>query len=879
MRATRSGRRLAHGLFLLSGAAGLGYQLVWAQMLAQRIGHEMPAVLAVVTAFLGGMALGAWILDGPISRSPSPGRWYAALEGAIGLAGLSATALLPFTADQALRWIGLEPSFARHWAVAFGVPFVVLLPATFALGATLPAMERWVARMAADPRCVGGLYAANTLGAVVGTLLCAFALMPRLGLTLTAASLAAVNLLAAVLAFALVRRMDRNRPGADALPPAEPAAPAPSFARPVLSPALAARMLATGVLGIGYEVIGVRVLSQVLENTVYTFALVLAVYLLGTSAGAALYQRFGRGREPARLASDLLGALAVACLLSLAILKLAPALRAALVNALGGHAAAALLAEFGVAAAVFTLPTMVMGATFSTLVQGARQPHGGVGRAAALNTLGGAVGSALFGGALLPWLGSRWTLAVLALGYLTLMPRWTQRRWLYPAGAALLALLPPYDLRLITVPPGGRVLAYREGVMASVAVVEDATGARVLRVNNRFQMGGTAAAAAEYRQAQLPLLLHPDPREALFLGTGTGITLGAATLHPQLRTCGVELVPEVAALMPWFEPHNFAPLQKPNVRLLVADARRVVSVRGSASRPGRTAEGGWYDVIVADLFHPARDGAGALYTVEQFQQMAAALRPGGLCCQWLPLHQLDEATLRCIVRSFLHVFPAAQAWLLHWNVDVPVIGLVGGHAPLAFGPAWLEQRTWPPELAAQLKQLVLADSVRLFGQLLAGAGQLRAFAGDAPLATDDHPRVTFDAPWFAYDPAASAHGRLARVLAWPLPDPALELRLDTTPAAGRLARRVRPYLAARNVFLAGRIADAEGRAGEAVDAYVASARLSEDFTAGYAECLTRASVLAAAQPVAARTLLERLVAARPERPVAQQLLERLFPSP
>src|SRR5439155_19842133 len=169
--------------------------------------------------------------------------------------------------------------------------------------------------------------------------------------------------------------------------------------------------------------------------------------------------------------------------------------------------------------------------------------------------------------------------------------------------------------------PGGRIAEYREGVMASVAVIEDAGGDRVLRVNNRFQMGGTAAAAAEYRHAHIPLLLHRAPKRALFLGLGTGITFGAAALHPDLQSDGVELVPEVVELMPLFAPSNFAPYRQPQLKLSVADARRHVR-----------ATGVHYDVIVADLFHPARDGAGSLYTLEHFRAVRERLAPGGLFC-------------------------------------------------------------------------------------------------------------------------------------------------------------------------------------------------------------------------------------------------------
>ncbi|PYL00220.1 MAG: hypothetical protein DME19_05820 [Verrucomicrobia bacterium] len=454
---------------------------------------------------------------------------------------------------------------------------------------------------------------------------------------------------------------------------------------PFLPSRLGLTVFATGLLGIGFETVGGRVLAQVLENTVYTFAAVLAVFLLGTSIGAALYQRVAVRRgsiggpptgvcEPRALQgnpspfmlADLLVGSSLVCLLGVVALGEAETIFKTCRSTLGDGSLAVSAAEMEVVSMVFLLPTIFMGATFSHLAQAARRKDGGVGQAAALNTFGGALAAAFFPVFLLPFIGSKWTLTLISLAYLLLVPRVSGWRWGFLAAPVVLVSALPANLHLVQVHPGGRIVKYREGVMASVAVVEDANRDRVLRVDNRFQMGGTAAAAAEYRHAHIPLLLHPAPKRALFLGLGTGITFGAASLHPTLQSDGVELVPEVVEVMRRFEPYNFAPQHKPQLKLFVADARRFVRVTSAK-----------YDVIVADLFHPARDGAGSLYTLEHFQAIRERLAPGGLFCQWLPLHQLDEDMLRVITRTFLEVFPGGQGWLLRFNVDAPVIGLVG----------------------------------------------------------------------------------------------------------------------------------------------------------------------------------------------------------
>src|SRR5439155_4721722 len=339
-----------------------------------------------------------------------------------------------------------------------------------------------------------------------------------------------------------------------------------------------------------------------------------AVFLSCSSIGATVYQRLGRRSNPQWLLTDLLWAVPLACMVGVMATAHAQTFYDRCGAALGDSNLGVLAAEMTVASAVLLMPEIFMVATFSHLVQAARREDGGVGQAAALNTFGGALASVLFGVFLLPLIGSKWTLVLISFGYLTLLPRVTGWRWGFLAAPVVLMFALPANLQVIQVPPGGRVVEYREGVTATVAVVEDAKGDRVLRVDYRFQMGGTAAAAAEYRHAHIPLLLHPTSKRALFLGLGTGITFGAASLHSQLQSEGVELVPEVVAVMPHFEPFNYAPQRHPALKLRVADARRFIRVTDC-----------YYDVIVADLFHPARDGAGSFSTLEHFQAVGQRL--------------------------------------------------------------------------------------------------------------------------------------------------------------------------------------------------------------------------------------------------------------
>lgn len=183
-------------LFFLSGAASLGYEILWTRMFAVGLGHEIVSMLGVVSAFFSGISLGAWLFDRPVSRSANPGYWFIGFELAIALWAILLVLLIPEVMPQVSALIGPEPLPLRHWSLAFLSPFLLLLPATAAMGGTLPAMDRLFTRHN-QPSSVAGLYSANTFGAVAGTLAVPFFLLPTLGMAGTSLLLAAGNILAA----------------------------------------------------------------------------------------------------------------------------------------------------------------------------------------------------------------------------------------------------------------------------------------------------------------------------------------------------------------------------------------------------------------------------------------------------------------------------------------------------------------------------------------------------------------------------------------------------------------------------------------------------------------------------------------------------------
>jgi spermidine synthase len=694
---------------------------------------------------------------------------------------------------------------------------------------------------------ISSLYAANTFGAVVGVIAAAFWLVPQLGLVRSAIACALLNFGCAATALSLqtsVQERSQTQPAS-------------------ASKGMLAMLAATGLLGIGYEVLIVRALSQIAENTVYTFALLLAVYLIGTALGAAIY---GRWLINTRHSDRLLRALAAACLIGTLSLAGSDKIKESLLAAFGMSMTTALTAETAIAAMAFFLPTLVMGALFSHLSTSARSNGISFGHAIGVNTLGAAIAPFLFGVWLLPLLGLKFALLLVSIGYAMLVTRdsWRAPAQWTVAAAIVGGMIWAPSLEAVRIPEGGRLVSHVEGVTASVSVIEDAAGVATLHINNRQQEGSSATLLADARQALLPILLHPAPKRALFLGVGTGLTSSSATIDPALQVDAVELVPEVISATARFEASFAANADRSRLHMMSADARRFV--RTSPEH---------YDVIVSDNFHPARSGSASLYTVEHFASVRERLAEGGLFCQWLPLHQLDLDTLRSIVRSYMKVYPHGAALLATLSLDTPTIGLISRRDGEPFDLEQVRERLASAQTFGA-NEFGITDDLSLLGSFIAGPQFLTNFAGGAPLNTDDRPIVAYRAPNITYAPDSSPRDRLVELLRDAEIGPA-ELLAGN---GGNWSTRLTSYWIARNQFIvAGRdvhpSSDVREMLAQVREPLLNVLHTSPDFRPAYDPLLRMAAALSRIDRDAARSLLGELQRAQPERPEAGEALSKL----
>jgi spermidine synthase len=759
-------------LLLASGAAALGLEVLWVRDFALCYGSTAAATAVVLAVYFAGLALGAW-LSGRAGERGRPLRTYALLEAAI--AGTVLAYLLARPALPALAaWVaGTSPPALLPTARTALAAAVLLLPTTL-LGATVPV----VAATAGDAAGAGQLYAWNTLGGAAGALATAFIVLPAFGMRGAFLAAAAVDLAVATGAAALARSFPGAAPRATR--PAAARAPRPRLAAAVAGVA--------GAVALAAEVLWTRGLAGVLSSTIYSVALVLAATLLGIVAGAAVAVRVLRrpGRlEPALATAAALAGLAV--LASTLALRLLPGMSLALVRALGTTGAEAGLAvEAVLALHVVWIPSAAIGAILPLAVGlgDPVRPGRAMAGPLAANTAAGVAGSLLGAFVLLPFLGLGGGLLALAGVLVAAAAALAARRaaFVLAAGAAGLALTaalaPPLPLPWRQ-RSGEHVLLERDGPTATVLVTSDADGRRRLRVNGQYSLGGSDGLFLERREALLPLLLHRAPRRLLHLGVGTGDTLGAAMTSPGLAAEGVELVADALDVAPLFAEQNGDLAHDPHARLVADDARSVLLA--SAER---------WDVILVDLLLPWTAGASALFSRDFYQLGLAHVAPGGLLCQWLPLHQLSVGDLEAIVATFTSVFPHVQLWVAYHRSLTPLAALVGSVEPLSADAAAMRARLADPTFRAMARGVGLDDPEDLGLLYVTDSSHLRAVTHGVVPITDDRPGIEFSAPAAYFHQEGLGRAGLAWVAARldPAPAPVAGARPAPFPLRAQLLR-------------------------------------------------------------------------------------------
>jgi predicted membrane-bound spermidine synthase len=690
---------------------------------------------------------------------------YGILEGAIGAYAVLFPLLVSLVEKLYSAVFGLLGGhFLMLSALRFVLSLLILMPATFCMGATLPTLARVVVGGSAPAsRGIGWLYAVNTLGGVVGTLGAGFFTLEHLGIRGTIWLGAAINLLIAGVAFVLSYRVLEQRVTTGAAifdTPRQLAAarlPAGWYAMLIVS--------LTGLVSMALEVVWTRALVFYVHNSTYAFSAILAVYLLGLAGGAAVGARISSGRHALKWLGLTLTAICFSTLLAIAVYRGLPALvkpilGQTLAPELSGFPGqsfwivrswlTALGSIFLQVGAILLVPAFLFGLVFPLALRIAQEstpdPSALVGKLYALNTVGSVIGTVLGSFLLVPLLGTGGALVLLGwmpapVAFLVInkamdAPKKTR------LGAMSLIICALVGITVMAAPPGfyrqmfahrfGSVLWFSEGVSETVAICEHADGAAWIHYSDGRGASGTTSFKGGWLYAHLPILLHPDPHSALVICFGTGNTLGAARLHPLDQVDGVELSSEVVKASSFFKETNHDVVGNPGVRIVVEDGRNYLL--GSKNR---------YDVITEEppLVHTA--GVVNLYSRDFYQLCERRLSDNGIMAVWLATWELEDRDVRMLVRAFVEVFPHVSVW------DSTHLGewiLIGSKQPLAVDVANLQRRMSEPILSRDLAKIGIASPADLLALYLKGGDFLKAYSQGVPPVTDDRSVVDYTTP-------------------------------------------------------------------------------------------------------------------------------------
>ena len=775
---------IVYFLFFFSGVTALVYEIIWTRMLTLVFGHTVFSVSIVLSAFMAGLGFGCYFFGHAIDRpslawGPFPGTEPntdpAEGEEAPPVSGGGAPRpLLIYGWIEILVFItcSLLSLLFAHFGAVYGwihtwypesVPaegllkgllaFILMFIPTTLMGATLPIISKYYVTDNTNLGTqVGLLYGINTLGAAMGCLMTGFVLIGAVGVLPTVLGAACINLFIGVSAIRLYQDAGGAGPGFRF----------PSFELPDFHWKKEERLwiflsFVCGFTALAYEVLWTRLLVFSISSTVYSFSMMLAVFLLGIMLGSFLVvpviNRGGDLRKGVAFLQVGVGMYVMFCLFGMDTVLSPPWNSYNLKEPLKAFAQ-----YFRDSAALMLLPTLFLGMSFPLLIRIVAGGHEEVGRATGLiyssNTLGAILGSLAAGFFLLPGLGTQRSLMLIATinllaamllfrtsEYLTL----AVRKGLTAVFAALILyvnmqmpgdLLQRFFMRDSVGPRDVRKLLYfEEGLTTTVAVFEDNYGpldptAKRL-ITNGVSMSASNVIATRYMKlfAHVPILLSNHPDDVLVVCFGTGQTTGAAGVHPRVqRVDSLDLSAGVVRAGTVFRRENHDVLNNPKVNIILQDGRNHLLTTGEK-----------YDVITSEPPPPRTAATVNLYTREYYELAKSRLKPGGIVAQWIPLHSQGEREVDMHFRTFSEVFPHTLAWLSVANE----ILIIGSNDPFVLDFAKLKERMEEPVVKRLLDDIEIPSPVSFLSNLWFLDDRVRELGRGEPVISDNHPYIEF----------------------------------------------------------------------------------------------------------------------------------------
>lgn len=747
--------------------ATLVYELIWFRYLTLVFGATLYALSAVLCAFMLGLAGGAWGMGRILAKGDGSKRlilWYGIFEGLIGLYALS----FPLGLELLEKIYPLVlPSDGQAGLMVHIMEFLLgtflMLPATLLMGATLPLVSCWAVRN--EKRQVFSkislLYGWNTLGAVFGCLFTQFFAIQLWGVQGAIWFGVLLNALVFLVCFVCGRifyqvdqqhisaKKENNNSVADE-----------DIGNINL---LVFVMFAySGMASLSSEILWTRILVFPMGTTLFSFALILATFLSGIAFGSLVARRLlGESNWILKfiLIEISIGLVCIGILPLLENLTEWTSLTDRFFYSIENSPEKTLFIRFLFAFGLMFVPTFGFGLLFplanhiySFRLQAVSKAIGNV---YSINTLGGVLGTILTPFVFIPLFGIRLSIyliyAVLILFGVFVLAKYRKQNPVLILAVVLVVLIVGKTIFVPQIEKGEsgvhnlarleinvpedriKLLDYKEGEFSTISVVEDTeSGARTIYLDG-FSTATVSRSfsGSAYMQAMgfVPMVLHPEPKNVLVIGFGTGNTLGIASLFSNANVHGVEIDKNVLKFSKWFSDWNHDVLKRPNTKMFIQDGRAFL--RWSKTR---------YDVIVMEPMSPLQAGVVNLYSKEFYELALNHLKEDGILVQWLPLHLVGREDARSITQTFKNVFPESSVWN---SFLTRIVLLIGSREKINIDKNLFVTKLNNPELkkvAEEIKVMSFLDFADFF---ITDANHLSAFLENSGEISDDRPILEF----------------------------------------------------------------------------------------------------------------------------------------
>lgn len=776
---------------LLSGAAGLVHEIAWAKMLQGLIGSTAHAHAAVLTVFMGGLAVGAVLFGRRSDRREHPLATYVRLEVLIAVYSLVLPWIVDWTgAAYEAAVVSVDGAVELKFGLRFVLALLVIAAPAIWMGGTLPILARHlIDDLTTTRRHVASLYALNNLGAVLGTGAAGFVLLPKLGLHPSLGVASALNLAAALLVWRVLRATPAQPPAPEVstqpAPTTEPEDGA-SYSPAQFKTALVCLALA-GFAAMGYEVVFLRLIAMAFGSSTYSFTVMLMAFIVGIGIGSGIIAYVGVRRPFWWLAVSQL-AVVVSLVAMTPLLERLPYLiglaRIALQDTPGGFEWF-LATKAGLCLLFLLPPTICIGFGFPLVAQVQARSLSRVGSAVgstyAWNTVGNVLGVLVTSLVLLPMIGltaafhvnlgfsvlaaflllavtqeatalartaaccvlavalgayaftsTDWAdTSLLARNHLRMRegpdPAWSEKRRAQHPASSFDA----WKARYVGDRSDYPVWFEREDANVTVLAAGPSRDLIVLYVNTKPDASTGTDLRTQLLLGHVPMLMNPDAKNALVIGHGSGITTGSAMLHPVERADVVEISSGVLEADAVFAPHNNHVLSDPRVIVTQDDGRTFLRTVPQE-----------YDVIISVPSNPWIAGIAGLFTQDYFEDCQARLAPNGVLAFWFQEYEQSDEGVQLMLRTLRSVFDNVMLFQLLTG-DVFAIASA---EPLVPDFEAMEQRFDDPIVRADLARAGIHDLASLLAHHVVPPGRIDDLLVPGPLNTDGHQRLEYLAP-------------------------------------------------------------------------------------------------------------------------------------